>query len=130
MIEHVGLKNLSMYFSKIRSHLADDGLVLNHGITTSDMGSREIGSGEGELIPQYGFPGGELPHLGLALKEMSVAGLEVTDAESLRRHYALTCHEWACRLESNRDRAIAIAGERRIRIWEIYLAGCAHAFSH
>ena len=58
------------------------------------------------------------------------AGFEVTDAESLRRHYARTCHEWVNRLESNRDRAIAIAGERRFRIWEIYLAGCAYAFSH
>ena len=130
MFEHVGLKNLSMYFRKICSLLTDEGLVLNHGITTSDVESREIGSGAGEFIANYVFPGGELPHVSLALKEMSAAGLEVTDAESLRRHYALTCHEWASRLESNRDRAIAIAGERRVRIWEIYLAGCAHAFSH
>ena len=71
-----------------------------------------------------------LKDLSLALKEMSAAGLEVTDAESLRRHYARTCMEWANRLESNRDRAISIIGERRLRIWEIYLAGCAHAFSH
>jgi len=130
MFEHVGLKNLSMYFCKICSLLTDDGLVLNHGITTSDVKSREIGSGAGEFIANYVFPKGELPHLSLALKEMSAAGLEVTDAESLRRHYALTCHEWASRLESNRDHAIAIAGERRVRIWEIYLAGCAHAFAH
>ncbi len=130
MFEHVGLKNLSMYFRKICSLLTDDGLVLNHGITTSDVESGEIGSGAGEFIANYVFPGGELPHLSLALKEMSAAGLEVTDVESLRRHYALTCHEWASRLESNRDRAISIAGERRVRIWEIYLAGCAHAFSH
>jgi cyclopropane-fatty-acyl-phospholipid synthase len=56
------------------------------------------------------FPDGELPHLALAIKEMSAAGLEVTDAESLRRHYAHTCHEWATRLEAIRDRAITIAG--------------------
>jgi len=130
MFEHVGLKNLSMYFGKIYSLLTDDGLVLNHGITTSDVESGEIGSGAGEFIAKYVFPDGELPHLSLALREMSVAGLEVTDVESLRRHYALTCHEWASRLESNRDRAIAIAGDRRFRIWEIYLAGCAHAFFH
>lgn len=130
MFEHVGLKNLSKYFSKICSLLTDDGLVLNHGITTSDVESREIGLGAGEFIAHYVFPEGELPHLSLALKEMAAAGLEVTDAESLRRHYALTCHEWANRLEANRDRAITIAGNRRVRIWEIYLAGCAHAFSH
>ena len=104
--------------------------MLNHGITTSDVDSHEHGSGAGEFIDRYVFPDGELPHISLALKEMSAAGLEVTDAESLRRHYALTCREWADRLEANRDRAIAIVGERRFRIWEIYLAGCAHAFSH
>ena len=130
MFEHVGLKNLPVYFGKICSLLADNGLVLNHGITTSDVKSGEMGLGAGEFIDKYVFPDGELPHLSLALKEMAAAGLEVTDVESLRRHYARTCHEWANRLESNRDRAIASAGERRFRIWEIYLAGCAHAFSH
>ena len=130
MFEHVGLKNLPMYFGKICKLLTDEGLVLNHGITTSDVGSRELVSGAGEFIDQYVFPDGELPHLSLALKEMAAAGLEVADVESLRRHYARTCHEWASRLESNRDLAVAVAGERRFRIWEIYLAGCAHAFSH
>ncbi|MGB8410609.1 MAG: cyclopropane-fatty-acyl-phospholipid synthase family protein, partial [Gallionella sp.] len=130
MFEHVGLKNLPQYFGKICSLLADDGLVLNHGITTSDVESGEIGAGAGEFIAKYVFPEGELPHLSLALKEMSAAGLEVTDVESLRRHYAFTCHEWTNRLESNRDRAVAIAGERRFRIWAAYLAGSAHAFAH
>ena len=130
MFEHVGLKNLTVYFRKVRGLLAENGLILNHGITTSDVDSRELGSGAGEFIDRYVFPDGELPHLALALKEMSAAGLEVTDVESLRRHYARTCHEWATRLESNRDRAILMAGSKRFRIWEIYLAGCAHAFAH
>ena len=55
---------------------------------------------------------------------------EVTDVESLRRHYARTWHECASRLESNRDRAIDIAGHRRLRIWQIYLAGCAYGFAN
>ncbi len=130
MFEHVGLKNLSVYFRKICSILTDDGLVLNHGITTSDVESGEVGAGAGEFIANYVFPEGELPHLSLALKEMSAAGLEVTDVESLRRHYARTCFEWTNRLESNRERAVASAGERRFRIWEAYLAGSAYAFSN
>ena len=28
------------------------------------------------------------------------------------------------------DAARAIAGEKRYRIWSLYLAGCAHAFAH
>jgi cyclopropane-fatty-acyl-phospholipid synthase len=61
---------------------------------------------------------------------MAGAGLEVADAESLRRHYARTCLEWAKRLEQNRERAIAAAGDKRYRIWQVYLAGCAHGFEH
>jgi cyclopropane-fatty-acyl-phospholipid synthase len=87
MFAHVGLKNLAVYFRKVSRLLAKNGLILNHGITTSDVNSRERGSGTGESINRYVFPDGELPHIALALKEMSAAGLEVTDAESLRRHY-------------------------------------------
>ena len=130
MFEHVGLKNLPAYFGKIRSLLKDEGLVLNQGITTSDADSRWIGLGAGEFIDRYVFPHGELPHLAVVLKEMSAAGLEVTDVESLRRHYTRTCYEWANRLESNRDRAIAVAGDKRLRIWQIYLAGCAYGFAN
>jgi cyclopropane-fatty-acyl-phospholipid synthase len=129
MFEHVGLKNLPEYFSRIHALLKSGGLVLNHGITSSDIENRWIGLGAGEFIDRYVFPDGELPHVAVVLKEMSAAGLEVVDAESLRRHYARTCHEWANRLESHRNRAVAVAGERRLRIWEIYLAGCAYGFS-
>jgi len=130
MFEHVGLSNLSTYFGKIESLLKDHGLVLNHGITSSDTQSREIGLGAGEFIERYVFPGGELPHLALATREMSASGLEVRDVESLRQHYARTCRLWADRLEENRSRAISLAGERRFRIWEIYLAGCAYGFAN
>jgi len=129
MFEHVGLKNLPAYFGRIRSLLREEGLVLNHGITTSDIDGCQAGLGAGEFIDRYVFPDGELPHLSLVLKEMSAAGLEATDVESLRRHYARTCREWTDRLESNLDRAIAVAGDKRVRIWQIYLAGCAYGFA-
>lgn len=129
MFEHVGLKNLPAYFGAIRSLLRDDGLVLNHGITTSELDNRWMPLGAGEFIDRYVFPDGELPHIGLVLREMAAAGLEVTDVESLRRHYARTCHEWADRLEANRERAVRAAGEKRVRIWQIYLAGSAFGFA-
>lgn len=130
MFEHVGLKNLPVYFEAVHRLLKDDGLVLNHGITSSDIESRWIGMGAGEFIDRYVFPDGELPHVSLALKEMASAGLEVLDVESLRRHYARTCEAWSNNLESHRDEAMRIAGERRYRIWQIYLAGCAYGFSN
>jgi len=125
----VGLKHLPAYFRKMRALLKDDGLFLNHGITSSNVDSREVGAGAGAFIDRYVFPDGELPHMALAMREMAAAGFEVVDVESLRRHYARTCHEWADRLDANRARAIAIAGEKRFRIWDIYLAGCAYAFA-
>jgi cyclopropane-fatty-acyl-phospholipid synthase len=128
MFEHVGLRNLKAYFSKIQSLLTDGGLVLNHGITASDPDSRWVGLGAGEFIHHYVFPHGELPHLSLVLREMAGAGLEFTDIESLRRHYARTCLEWAKRLEQKREQAVAAAGDKRYRIWQVYLAGCAHGF--
>lgn len=128
MFEHVGLKNLPLYFGKIRSLLTSDGLVLNHGITTSDTSARWMPLGAGEFIDRYVFPEGELPHLSQVLRDMADAGLEVADVESLRRHYARTCRAWADRLEANQGSAVAIAGGKRTRIWQIYLAGCAYGF--
>lgn len=128
MFEHVGLKNLPLYFRKIRSLLAPDGLALNHGITTSDTAARWMPLGAGEFIDRYVFPDGELPHVAQVLRDMSEAGLEIADVESLRRHYARTCRAWADRLDANRDHAAVIAGEKRTRIWQIYLAGCAYGF--
>ncbi len=52
MFEHVGLRYLKGYFAKIHSLLADDGLVLNHGITSSDPESAEVGMGAGDFIHQ------------------------------------------------------------------------------
>ncbi|HTP96628.1 MAG TPA: cyclopropane-fatty-acyl-phospholipid synthase family protein [Burkholderiales bacterium] len=128
MFEHVGLKNLRVYFGTIGRLLADRGLVMNHGITTMDPDSGMVGMGAGEFIDRYVFPHGELPHLSLAIDAMSREELEVVDVESLRFHYAQTLAYWAQRLEARAKEALALAGERRLRIWLLYLAGCSYAF--
>jgi len=130
MFEHVGLKNLQLYFSRINELLAPGGLAMNHGLTSVDPESSSVGLGVGEFIDRYVFPDGELPHVSLALRQIEAAGLEPVDVESLRRHYARTCTLWGERLENAKERAIELAGERRYRIWAIYLIGCAHAFAH
>ncbi|MCM8594805.1 cyclopropane-fatty-acyl-phospholipid synthase family protein [Accumulibacter sp.] len=130
MFEHVGLAKLPAYFSVIQRLLRPGGWVLNHGITSSDPDSRELSSGAGEFIRRHVFPDGELPHLSLAIREISRQGLEVTDVESLRPHYAQTLWHWASRLEAHQARAEAQAGTKRYRIWRLYLAGCAWAFDH
>jgi len=129
MFEHVGLKNLPRYFRIIHDLLRDGGVAMNHGITASDVDSRSVGRGAGEFIDRHVFPDGELAHVALAIRELSASGLELVDAESIRRHYALTCEHWSRRFEQALPRLREIASERQVRIWRIYLAGCAMGFA-
>jgi cyclopropane-fatty-acyl-phospholipid synthase len=41
MFEHVGIKNLPTYFAQIRKLLADGGMAMNHGITSTDIENGE-----------------------------------------------------------------------------------------
>ncbi len=129
MFEHVGLKNLPQYFGAVHRLLADGGVVMNHGITSVDTESREVGLGAGEFVGKYVFPDGEIPHVSLVMREMGAAGLETMDVETLRLHYAKTLSHWSRRLEASLEAARSLAGKKRLRIWRLYLAGCAHAFA-
>lgn len=128
MFEHVGRKNFPAYFGKIYRLLKPGGLVLNHGITLAEVDSSELGSGIGEFIEQYVFPGGELSHVSRVTEAMSRQKLECWDVECLRPHYAKTLWHWVDRLEASHDEARRMVGEDRFRIWQIYMAGSAHAF--
>ena len=128
MFEHVGLKNLPSYFTKIHSLLADDGVAMNHGITSTDVGNGDSPYGTGEFVDKYVFPHGELPHLSYALRCMQEGGLEVLDVENLRRHYARTCGAWVDNYEANSTAIKSTVDDKRYRIWRVYLAGCQYAF--
>jgi cyclopropane-fatty-acyl-phospholipid synthase len=130
MFEHVGVQHLPDYFSRVNRLLAPGGVVMNHGITTTDIDLRSTPYGGGEFIDEYVFPHGELAHLSTVVKTMQQGGLEVRDVENLRRHYARTCAIWTENFESNAERLKQLTDARRFRIWHVYLAGCAYAFSH
>jgi cyclopropane-fatty-acyl-phospholipid synthase len=128
MFEHVGTHNFPRYFGKIYRVLKPGGWVLNHGITQNQVGAESLGSGIGEFMEEYVFPGGQLVHVSRVAEGMASEGLEVVDAEALREHYARTLWQWVDRLETNADVARGEVGEEKFRIWRIYLAGSAHAF--
>ncbi len=128
MFEHVGHANLGLYFQHLYDAVRPGGLVMNHGITSSDTEGRPVGRGAGDFIDRYVFPHGELPHLSLAVARMSEAGLEVVDVEGLRLHYARTLDFWSANLEAKLAEAAKLVPEQALRIWRLYLAGCAYGF--
>jgi cyclopropane-fatty-acyl-phospholipid synthase len=128
MFEHVGIARFPRYFGKIFRVLKPGGFVLNHGITHNALGTRGLGSGIGDFVDEYVFPGGELTHVAKVIEAMAEQGLEAIDAEALREHYAKTLWHWVDRLEAARETARAEVGEERYRVWRIYMAGSAYAF--
>lgn len=128
MFEHVGVRHLPEYFACVAGLLTEDGVVMNHGITSSDPSNGQSPYGGGDFIEKYVFPQGELAHIGHVLNSMQRGQLEVFDVENLRRHYARTCAIWSDNFEAAASRLKALAGERRYRIWQVYLAGASYAF--
>jgi len=128
MFEHVGKKNLPVYFSKIYRLLKPGGLVMNHGITSANLEENGLGSDISDFIEQYVFPGGELVHVSSVIEAMSRQNMECVDVESLRPHYAQTLWHWVERLEAREHEAKELIGEKKYRIWQIYMGGSAHAF--
>jgi cyclopropane-fatty-acyl-phospholipid synthase len=134
MFEHVGRAQLPEYFAKLRRLLRPGGLIMNHGITAGGVHNAQLGSGMGEFIEKYIFPGGELTHISRVMESMAEGGLEAVDVENLRPHYARTLWAWSDALEQKLDEAAKVLpgeqGARSLRAYRLYLAGCAMAFEH
>ena len=136
MFEHVGLAQMPAYFAKIHRLLKPGGLVMNHGITAGSIEPGQLGAGMGDFIGKYIFPGGELLHPSLVLRDLAVGGLEMLDTENLRPHYARTLWAWSDALEARLEEAREVLREthgeagsgRVLRAYRLYLAGSAMSF--
>jgi cyclopropane-fatty-acyl-phospholipid synthase len=136
MFEHVGQANMPAYFGKIHRLLKPGGLVMNHGITAGSIEPGQLGAGMGDFIGKYIFPGGELLHTSLVLRDLAVGGLEMVDVENLRPHYARTLWAWSDGLEERLDEARAVLESTHgpegagtvLRAYRLYLAGSAMSF--
>jgi len=126
MFEHVGLKNLPLYFATVRRLLKPQGLFLNHGITHDVEGWNNTLSTE--FINRYIFPDGQLDTVSNILRGMERSGFEIADVESLRPHYALTLRRWVDSLERHHDEALEHVEESTYRCWRLYMAACALEF--
>jgi cyclopropane-fatty-acyl-phospholipid synthase len=131
MFEHVGLKNLGVYFDRLYSLLGPSGRLLNHGIARPARPGRMRTPARirrRSFIDRYVFPDGELHELGAVVSRMQASGFEVRHVEGLREHYALTLRAWVQNLERSWDACVAEAGEARARIWRLYMAASALNF--
>ena len=126
MFEHVGLKNLPLYFSTVHRLLKPHGLFLNHGITHDSEGWQK--SLSTEFINRYVFPDGQLDNISNIQHVMESARFEIADVEALRAHNALTQRHWVERLERNHERALQYVNEATYRVWRLYMAACALEF--
>ena len=127
LTEHIGKAQLPAYFQFLSKKLRPGGRLLNHCIMrprNSDPVIKRRG-----FINRYVFPDGELLGLGHIVRVMQDdGGLEVRHEESLREHYAMTLEAWSDNLESHWDECVAEAGERRARVWRLYMPGSRLAF--
>jgi cyclopropane-fatty-acyl-phospholipid synthase len=131
MMEHVGRARLDAYFAAVHRLLRPGGLFLNHAIASAPDGVNTIpwlSRRGGGFIWQYVFPDGELVPVSEVIVAAERAGFEVRDLESLREHYTETLAEWLARLEARLAEAVAIVGERRARLYRLYLAASAVGF--
>ena len=126
MFEHIGLKNLPVYFAKVHALLKPGGLFLNHGITHDVEGWEKTLSSE--FINRYVFPDGQLDTVSNIQRVMERAHFEIADVESLRPHYALTLRHWVMRLEAHHAQALRYVNESTWRVWRLYMAACALEF--
>src|SRR5205814_3154994 len=125
MFEHVGAAHYRTFFKKVKSLLAEDGVMLLHSI-----GRMEPPGATNPWLRKYIFPGGYTPALSEVLRAVEDVGLWVTDMEILRLHYANTLREWRRRFAANRQKVAALYDARFCRMWYFYLAGCEVAFRY
>jgi cyclopropane-fatty-acyl-phospholipid synthase len=123
MYEHVGSKELGSYFGHLYELLSPRGVLLNHGITTRQRGSK----GKPTFISTYVFPDGELHPIEMTIKAAEAHGFQVRDLESLRPSYALTLRHWVNNLEQN-PVIETEEDEIRHRLFRLYMAGSALTF--
>ena len=124
MAEHLGSERWEEYARALHGLLVPGGRLLNHKIV------RRPGPGRPgrTFIGAFVFPDGELLPLSDVVAAIESADLEVRDVESLREHYGRTLRRWVNNLERQWDRAVALAGSGRARVWRLYMTATALSF--
>ncbi len=122
MLEHVGRKNYELFIKNVDSVLKPSGILLLHFI------SGRIENDGDPWIKKYIFPGGVVPSLREILSISSNYNYYTADVESLRRHYNKTLLCWNENFQRNKEKLKTKFDDSFLRMWELYLCGCAAGF--
>ncbi|MCA9657206.1 MAG: class I SAM-dependent methyltransferase [Myxococcales bacterium] len=125
MVEHVGVKNLPVYFAKAFKLLRPGGLFALQGVSSSVS---EATTEAIEFTNSYLFPDADMPYLAQYIQAASEAGFEVRDVENLREHYAWTHRAWRRNLEANEEAVVAAIGRERYRALRVLYSYSTHYF--
>jgi len=124
VFEHVGRPNHAEYFKTVKRQLKDGGVSVLHTITT------DLERPTDPWIGKYIFPGGYIPSWREVVNALPNYDFHLTDAESLRMHYAITLDEWDRRFEQHVDEIRKERGEKFVRMWRLYLQASAASFRY
>jgi cyclopropane-fatty-acyl-phospholipid synthase len=127
MAEHIGVRNLPVYFKKVYDCLRPGGAYLHHSITLRPNTPYPRWTA---FARKYVFPNGELQTILRVQESAALAGFEIRDVENLREHYVLTLENWVRNLEAHRGAVLKIVGEVTYRIFRIYMSGATLGFKY
>jgi len=127
MGEHIGVKNLPVFFAKVFECLRPGGVYLHHSITLRPNTPYPRWTA---FARKYVFPNGELQTILRVQESAALAGFEIRDVENLREHYVYTLQNWVRKLERNRAEVLKLVGEVTYRIFRIYMAGATLGFKY
>jgi cyclopropane-fatty-acyl-phospholipid synthase len=124
MVEHVGEARIDEYARRLAGLLRPGGRLLNHGIAHL----HDSYHGVGDFTDRYVFPDADPLHLSRVILALERAGFMIEHVEEFGADYAQTLSHWIQRLDQHHEEAVRLAGEERVRIWQLYLRGARRSF--
>ena len=121
MMEHVGPRNLKMFFRRCNDLLTDDGMMLHHTI-----GSLESKNHTDPWFDKYIFPGGVVPSLA-QISSATEKDWVIEDVHNFGPYYDRTLMAWHGNVTAAWDDLPAY-DERFRRTWDYYLLSSAGSF--
>ncbi len=125
MSEHVGRVNMKRFYRAVFNCLQEDGLFLQHTITTN---TRRQKGYKNSFLDTFMFPGGELMFQQELIDLAAGSGFELLNAENFRVHYIKTLGDWIGRMEKNKAQLLKIVSENIYRVYHVFFIGSLISF--